>query len=661
MATTHEHMATTYYADIQKLYVAYFNRPADTAGLEYWNAIVTAAGGSTAAVSAAFAAAAEYKTEYANMTNAQIVDKVYMNLFGRAAEDAGKAYWADLLDKKAITIDQVVTQVAAGAKGTDSEAYENKVLAAQAFTAALDSKVEQDGYSGTAANAQAKAFLSGVTTDASLDAAINPASLSASVAKTVAAGTVFSLAFGLQALETAMDAKEAFLAVADGDDDPDTSALEADITTEVTNTVAAVDALVTGNYAASAAGVRAALLTAQQTINAATLADAQAGVTAANAAIAKVTGLSQAVATLTAADAGLEAAVKVQTTATADLAAKVASYNVINGPDITVNADGTVAGLIELASGQLKLAAGVTETTNPGIGAVLTASKALEAADKSVATATTTQANAQAVVDGLDLDTDAKALLPGIAAAMTQVDLAVGATPTSAQITTELASLKAIMDTAVAIAALPGSTVAQQDAATAATTAHDDFKALVDAFVLADDNNLLVDALDNAKATVELAEDAIEALSDAVTAMNEAAILNTQLNAVNGAVDAASDAFLDNDLLVPVMLDANKAASAGADIYVADEMDVSIVNFGLLGDDALFIGTEYTLNTTGDLDEGNDSVLEVFLIENGSDTEVVIETSKFGSSAASPEVVTITLTGVAVDDLVLSKGIITLA
>lgn len=661
MATTHEHMATTYYADIQKLYVAYFNRPADTAGLEYWNAIVTAAGGSTAAVSAAFAAAAEYKTEYANMTNAQIVDKVYMNLFGRAAEDAGKAYWADLLDKKAITIDQVVTQVAAGAKGTDSEAYANKVLAAQAFTAALDSKVEQDGYSGTAANAQAKAFLSGVTTDASLDAAINPASLSASVAKTVAAGTVFSLAFGLQALETAMDAKEAFLAVADGDDDPDTSALEADITTEVTNTVAAVDALVTGNYAASAAGVRAALLTAQQTINAATLADAQAGVTAANAAIAKVTGLSQAVATLTAADAGLEAAVKVQTTATADLAAKVASYNVINGPDITVNADGTVAGLIELASGQLKLAAGVTETTNPGIGAVLTASKALEAADKSVATATTTQANAQAVVDGLDLDTDAKALLPGIAAAMTQVDLAVGATPTSAQITTELASLKAIMDTAVAIAALPGSTVAEQDAATAATDAYNNFDALVDAFLLADDNNLLVDALDNAKATVELAEDAIEALSDAVTAMNEAAILNTQLSAVNGAVDAASDAFLDNDLLVPVMLDANKAASAGADIYVADEMDVSIVNFGLLGDDALFIGTEYTLNTTGDLDEGNDSVLEVFLIENGSDTEVVIETSKFGSSAASPEVVTITLTGVAVDDLVLSKGIITLA
>jgi len=661
MATTHEHMATTYYADIQKLYVAYFNRPADTAGLDYWNAIVTAAGGSTAAVSAAFAAATEYKTEYANMSNAEIVNKVYMNLFGRAAEDAGKAYWADLLDKKAITIDQVVTQVAAGAKGTDSDAYANKVLAAQAFTAALDSKVEQDGYSGAAANAQAKAFLSGVTTDASLDAAINAANLSATVAKTVAAGTPFTLAFGLQALETAMEAKDAFLAVADGDDDPDTSALEADITTAVTNSVAAVDALVNGNYAAAATGVRAALLTAQQTINAATLADAQAGVTAANAAVVKVAGLSQAVATLDAATAGLDAATKVQTTAAADLAAKVASYNVINGPDITVNANGTVMGLIVLSSGQLKLDTGITETTNPGITAVLNASKALEAADKSVTTATTTLANAQAAVDGLDLDTDAAALLPGLAAAMTQVHLAAGALPTAAQITTELSSLKAIMDTAVAIAALPGATQAQTDAATAATTAHDDFKTLVDAFTLADDNNPLVAALDGAKATVVTAQNAIEDLADAVTDMNEAAILNTQLSAVNGAVDAASDAFLDNDLLVPVMLDANKAASAGADIYVADAMDVSIANFGLLGKDALFIGTGYTLNTTGDLDKGNDSVLEVFIIEAGADTQVVLETSKFGSSAASPEVVTITLTGVDVDDVTLSNGIITLA
>src|SRR5207253_1358459 len=105
------YMATTYNENIQQLYVAYFNRPADTQGLAYWETVVEAAQGDTAAVSAAFAASAEYKAAYANMTNAQIVDQVYQNLFGRPAEDAGKAYWADLLDNKAITIDNVVAQV----------------------------------------------------------------------------------------------------------------------------------------------------------------------------------------------------------------------------------------------------------------------------------------------------------------------------------------------------------------------------------------------------------------------------------------------------------------------------------------------------------------------------------------------------------------------
>lgn len=62
-------MATTYHNDIQKLYVAYFGRPADPAGLAFWETQVEAANGSTAAVSAQFAASAEYKSTYAGMTS----------------------------------------------------------------------------------------------------------------------------------------------------------------------------------------------------------------------------------------------------------------------------------------------------------------------------------------------------------------------------------------------------------------------------------------------------------------------------------------------------------------------------------------------------------------------------------------------------------------
>ncbi len=43
---------------IQKLYVAYFRRPADAAGLAYWESVVTAAKGSPTSGAAAFAASA---------------------------------------------------------------------------------------------------------------------------------------------------------------------------------------------------------------------------------------------------------------------------------------------------------------------------------------------------------------------------------------------------------------------------------------------------------------------------------------------------------------------------------------------------------------------------------------------------------------------------
>jgi hypothetical protein len=149
-------IVTAHVEAVQELYVAYFNRPADYAGLDYWTNVVAANNGDTTAVSAAFAAEDEYQDEYEGMTNEQIVDQVYQNLFGRAAETAGKEYWADLLDAGTITIDKVVAEIAAGAQTTDAEAYENKVVGATAFTNALDTPAKQTGYSVDAVKATNK-------------------------------------------------------------------------------------------------------------------------------------------------------------------------------------------------------------------------------------------------------------------------------------------------------------------------------------------------------------------------------------------------------------------------------------------------------------------------------------------------------------------------
>jgi hypothetical protein len=175
---------------VQQLYVAYFNRPADVAGLAYWEGVVAKANGSTAAVSAAFAASAEYKAAYANMDAYHVVAQVYQNLFGHAPDLPGLNFWGQALLNGQMTVDNVVTQIAAGAQGTDMTAYNNKVTAATAFTAALDTPAEVLAYSGDAANAAAKQFVSSVTDDASLKAAIDPTALGNTVSGIVDAGNV---------------------------------------------------------------------------------------------------------------------------------------------------------------------------------------------------------------------------------------------------------------------------------------------------------------------------------------------------------------------------------------------------------------------------------------------------------------------------------------
>lgn len=170
---------------VQKLYVAYFSRPADSAGLRYWETVVAAANGSTAAVSAAFSASAEYQAAFAGKNEAAIITTIYQNLFGRAPEAAGVDFWSRALIRKDVTIADAVTTISQAAVGGDKTAFSNKVLGATAFTNALDLTSEILAYSGNTANAKLKVFLAGITTDASLQAAIEPAALDAFIARLV--------------------------------------------------------------------------------------------------------------------------------------------------------------------------------------------------------------------------------------------------------------------------------------------------------------------------------------------------------------------------------------------------------------------------------------------------------------------------------------------
>ncbi|MGK5013709.1 DUF4214 domain-containing protein [Janthinobacterium sp. HLS12-2] len=395
----------TYTDAIQKLYVAYFTRPADAAGLAYWEGVVAAAKGDTSAVSAAFAASTEYQTEYAQITTGGVISKIYANLFGHAPDDAGLAYWIDAINNKVFTIDQAVTKIAAGAQGTDKVAYDSKVLVATSFTAALDTDAEKAGYSGKGANDAAKTFLKGITDADGATAAIVPAALDAQVSKVVKAGVPFTVTGALAALDAAHAAVDAFLVTADGDNDAKTSTDSATLNTNALTALNNLDAKIGGSsYAAASDVLKAALMADQVAANKLVLDTAKTSVKTASDAVAKVAGLGQAIAASAAAVAADKVATDGVTATDIKLAGALASYNKAAGATATVGADGTVTDLIKVdaTSGKLVLVTGITEKTNPGITDLLNASIAKEAADVVSTDAAAAKLAAAAAVTALD-------------------------------------------------------------------------------------------------------------------------------------------------------------------------------------------------------------------------------------------------------------------
>ncbi|BBB66953.1 hypothetical protein UNDYM_2700 [Undibacterium sp. YM2] len=145
-------------ADIQKLYIAYFNRPADPNGLAYWMAQSFTLG----QIADSFSKQAEYATVYAGKTTEDTVNTIYNNLFGHKADVAGLNYWTGQLLNGKVTLGQAALAILGGATGADKVAVDSKVAAATSFTTAIDTNEEIVAYSLPANTALAKDWLSKV-------------------------------------------------------------------------------------------------------------------------------------------------------------------------------------------------------------------------------------------------------------------------------------------------------------------------------------------------------------------------------------------------------------------------------------------------------------------------------------------------------------------
>jgi len=200
-------------------------------------------------------------------------------------------------------------------------------------------------------------------------------------------------------------------------------------------------------------------------------------------------------------------------------------------------------------------------------------------------------------------------------------------------------------------------------AAADASTAVNDFEGLVTAYEnAASGSNPLAEEVVLADTAIKAAQEAIDELSETVADEVEAKALQAEMDALDTAIEDAEAVITDEGYETPVTLIGDVTATSGDDVYLVGTADSVITNFGLLGSDSLFIGTDFTLNADEVAgDNGDSAVLEVWLTEAGADTEVTFETSVFGSEATITETQTITLTGVALEDVTLADGIITVA
>lgn len=151
---------------LTSLYVGYFDRAPDPAGLQGWiNAID--AGVDIKTIAGNFATSAEATALYPYLetpglvTPTAFVESIYLNLFNRTADTAGRDFWVEALNSGAISPEEMILEIIGGAQGSDQTILDNKIEAGLYFA---QTAATTTGYAYEIADA--KSAIDGVTEDA---------------------------------------------------------------------------------------------------------------------------------------------------------------------------------------------------------------------------------------------------------------------------------------------------------------------------------------------------------------------------------------------------------------------------------------------------------------------------------------------------------------
>ena len=409
-------MATTNTDKVQKVYIAYYGRPADTAGLAYWVSELDKASATLSDVMNAFGVSAEAASLYGSKSDTDTVNALFQQMFARDPDAAGLEFYRGKLTDGTYTAISLAQNILDGALNADATIIANKLVVAKAYTAATDTASEIAAYAGDGAATSARTMLATVNE--------NTVAASFDVATVIAA-----------------------------------------IVNTAATTTAAFDAAVIVHAAAVVTYDAAVVTAAASKIAAATAAATVATVVLATASVAAATtAVTDATAVTTAATAVTTAAGTLTTTSAATI--------VNTTDDVTAATAVTAAATAATTTATAATAAAAVKTT---ADAALTAANADVVAATSYDAAIIVHAAAVATYDAAVVTAAAsKATAATAAATVTTVSLStasVAAATAAATLTSSSAATTSTTDDATAATAVTAAATAATATATAATAA----------------------------------------------------------------------------------------------------------------------------------------------------------------------------------------------
>lgn len=120
---------------MQQVYVAYYGRPADPAGRDFWAVELDKAGGSLAAVIQSFGNSAEFTNRYGSLSAQQLINTLYQQLLARSPDPEGLNYYTQELSSGRRSLQTITLDVLGGSQGSDLSTVEHKLQAADHHTA----------------------------------------------------------------------------------------------------------------------------------------------------------------------------------------------------------------------------------------------------------------------------------------------------------------------------------------------------------------------------------------------------------------------------------------------------------------------------------------------------------------------------------------------